>query len=469
MTASSPPSAYSPRLRTAVVLCGSGTAGVYQAGVLKALAEAGVKIDVLAGHGAGTITALAGAIDGGARLWDPAGPWTNSRLRAAYRWRPALRAGAAGLLAAALLLLTPLVLLIVAAVIYTLATIASLVSLTNAAERMVGWYQRVLEWLFTPPILPTIVPRLVLLAVLVVAVVLLIAAVSSALREGRRRRWAGGFWWRLLGAPLTASEPAALMTDTLWRLVHGASKEPRPAAAEIGRRYVDILTDNFGQPGFREVLVAVHDVDGRRDLVGAVLPSAARSGFEARRVPDSPRDAEAIDFTGPQRNLLTDFLVGAWRLPLATAPHPIPFPLDSYWRGETHRVSDRPELAIRLVDEIAAIGVEQVILVSPAGPAAVPHHLRAEPVSLRGRVGEFVRSVETAAIQDAHAAARPRFSSVFVIRPEHNPIGPFDFEGVYDEASDRRRTVPELLEQGYADAYRLFIEPVVATGDRIEA
>ena len=39
-------STYSPRLRTAVVLCGAGTAGVYQAGVLRALAEAGVKIDL---------------------------------------------------------------------------------------------------------------------------------------------------------------------------------------------------------------------------------------------------------------------------------------------------------------------------------------------------------------------------------------------------------------------------------------
>ena len=36
-----------------VVLCGAGTAGAYQAGVLRALAEAGVKIDVLAAHGAG--------------------------------------------------------------------------------------------------------------------------------------------------------------------------------------------------------------------------------------------------------------------------------------------------------------------------------------------------------------------------------------------------------------------------------
>jgi hypothetical protein len=77
-----------------------------------------------------------------------------------------------------------------------------------------------------------------------------------------------------------------------------------------------------------------------------------------------------------------------------------------------------------------------------------------------------MRSIETAALQDAYAAAATRFSGVFVIRPAHNPIGPFDFAGTYDEGSDRRRTVEELMAQGYADAYRLFIEPVVAAGER---
>ena len=52
-----------------------------------------------------------------------------------------------------------------------------------------------------------------------------------------------------------------------------------------------------------------------------------------------------------------------------------------------------------------------------------------------------------------------------MIRPDHNPIGPFDFRGTYDEASDRRRTLAELMQQGYADAYRHFIEPIVAVGD----
>ena len=57
-------SSYSPRLRTGVILCGTGTAGAYQAGVLRALTEAGVKIDVVAAHGAGVMTALCAAIDG---------------------------------------------------------------------------------------------------------------------------------------------------------------------------------------------------------------------------------------------------------------------------------------------------------------------------------------------------------------------------------------------------------------------
>jgi hypothetical protein len=54
-----------------------------------------------------------------------------------------------------------------------------------------------------------------------------------------------------------------------------------------------------------------------------------------------------------------------------------------------------------------------------------------------------------------------------VIRPDHNPIGPFDFSGVYDDASDRQCHVAELMQQGYDDAYRSFIEPVVAAGERL--
>jgi len=59
---------YSPERRTALVLCGTGADGAYQAGVLRALQEAGVKIDVMAGQGVGAGAAALAAIDGAARL-----------------------------------------------------------------------------------------------------------------------------------------------------------------------------------------------------------------------------------------------------------------------------------------------------------------------------------------------------------------------------------------------------------------
>ena len=101
-----------------MLLCGAGTAGAYQAGVLRALTEAGVKIDLLAGHGAGVMSALCSAIDGGATLWDPAGLWTSGRLRQAYGWRPALRTAGLGFLIALLILLSPLLVLMLGALAY---------------------------------------------------------------------------------------------------------------------------------------------------------------------------------------------------------------------------------------------------------------------------------------------------------------------------------------------------------------
>jgi len=331
----------------------------------------------------------------------------------------------------------------------------------------VGVYERSIRWLFDPPIIPTIVPRLLVLTVAVVIVVLAVAAVRAAWEDPSRRRFRGGFWWRLVGAPLDASEPATTLVESLWRLVRGASNAPRPAAAEIGRRYVELLTDNFGQPGFREVIIGVHDLDARRDLVGAVLPPQPRAAFEGRRSGAGPREAECVDFTGPSRDLVVDFLQGALRLPVATAPQVGQFPVETFWRGERHRLCDRPELAVRLVDELAGIGVEQVVLISPAAPPAGPHEMRTRPISIRGRIGEFVRSIETAALQDAAGFAAARFSGAFVVRPDHNPIGAFDFGGVYDESSDRRQTVAELMQRGYDDAYRQFIEPTVAAGEPI--
>ncbi len=461
-------SSYAPRLRTAVVLCGAGTAGAYHAGVLRALVDAGVKIDLIAAHGAGGIGALSGAADGVADLSSATGPWSSLRLKRAYRWRAALRFAGWGALVAVGLLLAPLAVIVLASAVYVASVVASLANFPSIAESLLGWYERALGAMFAPPILPTVMPRAVVAAVLVVAGVFFVAAVRARRGERTRRRARGAFWWRLIGHPLDHSEPEAVVKDALWRITRGAADTSR---ADMGRRYVELLTENFGQPGFHEVMLAVHDLDARRDIVAAVLAPQWRQSFGQRRVGAGPREAEVCDLVEGREHdsgLVVDFVVGGLRLPVASAPHEVTFPEKGHWQGETHRWCDRPELVSRLIDEVARVGVEQVILVSPAPPAATPHDLRFRALDLRARMGETLRSMETAAFQDAWAVAANRFSGVFAIRPAHNPIGPFDVAGVYDEASDRTRTLAALVQQGHDDAYRQFIEPVVAAGERVE-
>src|SRR5207247_8520044 len=78
---------YSPQRRTALVLTGTGTAGAYHAGVLRALHEAGVKLDVVAGRGIGAVSALFAAIDGSQRLWQDKGFWRAPAVQWLYFWR----------------------------------------------------------------------------------------------------------------------------------------------------------------------------------------------------------------------------------------------------------------------------------------------------------------------------------------------------------------------------------------------
>ena len=89
-------SVYSPERRTAVVLAGTGAHGAYHAGVLRALEEAGVKIDSVAGHGVGAANAALAAIGGHARLWDASGVWRAPRTRDVVRLEGARSAGPAG-------------------------------------------------------------------------------------------------------------------------------------------------------------------------------------------------------------------------------------------------------------------------------------------------------------------------------------------------------------------------------------
>jgi hypothetical protein len=451
-------------------MTGTGTAGAYHAGVLRALHEAGVRIDLVAGRGAGAIGALFVAVDGGQRLWEKDGLWKSAGLARAYAWRRPLAVAAWMLALATALLALPLVLLAAGVVAALVAVLLSLVSWSSASTAVTSGYSRFIDAMFASPALPTIVPRLIVLSLLVALGSLAAGAATNWWRAPARRRVTRAAVWRLLGAPLSAHVMVDRAVVELWNLIRGAAAIAAPPRADLGRRYVDLLAENLGQPGFRELLLVIHDTDARSDLLFALLAEGHRQRFFARGVTGA-RAAEAFDLAGTARDHLMDALAGALAVPVATDPHLLAFASEGPWRGETHRVCDRPASLARLLEEAASAGAEQVIVLSASPAPARAHELRSGRLDLRGRAGEYLAASEAAELRDALEQSRAtRFAAVYVIRPTHNPMGPFDFAGVYDEQSDRESVLAELVDRGYEDAYRQFIEPVVAAGgERISA
>lgn len=463
--ADAPEQIYSTRRRTALIFTGTGTAGAYHAGALRALHEAGVKIDVVGGRGIGVASALFAAIDGGPRLWEAAGIWKDPASRHLYGWRPTLRFAGYAAAAALVLLAIPLALLAAAVVVGLAGMLATLVGLGGWGSTLTATYTGWINRYFAPDAIPTVIPRLIVLAMIVGMSVVAVGALTTYLRQRIRRRSRPGTVWRVLGVPLTAETLFVRCTTDLWNLIRGAAPLAAPAPIDLARKYVELLQENLGQPGFRELLLTAHDLDARRDFVFALLSPSHRARFFSRTVSDpAARHFEAFDLAGVSRDHVCDALAAALAVPLATEPHLATFSSEGPWRGETHRLCDRPDALARLIEEAAHAGAEQLIIVAPSASGAKPHELSGGRTDPRGRAGEHLAAFEAAALRDALAQGATRFAAVFVIRPAHLPLTPLDFGGIYDERSDRTQTLAELVDRGYEDAYRQFIEPVVGAG-----
>jgi hypothetical protein len=216
----------------------------------------------------------------------------------------------------------------------------------------------------------------------------------------------------------------------------------------------------------------VSDLDARRDLTFALLNDAHRREFFLRpaRLSSEPRSSEAIDLAGVARDRTLDAVAAALALPVVADPPLLVFPTESYWRGEAHRLCDRPSALVRVLEEAANAGVRQVVVATASPDLEGPHALSTRRGSPRARLSEFLAGEESASVRDALHAAANWFDALFVIRPEHNAVGPLDLRGAFDERSDRRQSLGELVERGYEDAYRQFIEPVVGgSGETLEA
>jgi len=341
------------------------------------------------------------------------------------------------------------------------------VVLPASGERVVHGLSQVASLILYDGLGALLVSRVVLVAALV-SVLALAAAWTRERSRTRRRRPRGPIWWEALGAPLDAAPVVRWVLDGFWSFVHGATKLPRPDAADLSERYVELLADNLTQPGYRELLIATHDLESRRDLIFALVSPDQRARFFGEE-PRSQRSAEVVDLAAPGSVPVADAVAAALAVPLLTEPHLVTFPATSFWRGETHRVCDRPAAIVRLLEEVSAASVEQVIVVTSDVALDRPHTLGARLVDPRARLAEQLAGAEASAARDALTALFDRFTGVFQIQPVHNAVGLFDPGGSYDERSDRRQSIRELVELGYEDASRQFIEPVLgASGDELE-
>ena len=271
----------------------------------------------------GAVSAMFAAVDGGARLWEASGVWKGSRPASFYRWRGALRVAGWAAVAAGLLLFFPVFLFACAILVGLAGFLLTLVGLDQARQRADD-------------------PLHVVAGGDVHAGV----AADDRAQAGAARRAD----WRLAHSP-PASWPigleggcaaagcaAAPMSCGAWsrarcrprprsrrlrrscgRLIRGAAPLQQPRDTELGRRYVELISENLGQPGFRELLVVVSRPRGqarsrlrvpRRAAPGPVLRTDAddrpdpawRRGLRPCRRGARTCDGRAVGVAGAARD-----------------------------------------------------------------------------------------------------------------------------------------------------------------------
>jgi predicted acylesterase/phospholipase RssA len=469
---------YSPKRRTALVLAGSGTSGAYHAGVLKALDESGVKVDLLVGSGVGTVAAAYGAVAGGARLYGEDGFWPGLRWESLYRLRTGVRLAVLLLACSFGAFLLPVMAAMLLGVFFLPAALLDVV-LPGLTSRAMGAVAALPALVRGPYLAALSVP------IFILCVLALLAGLRLLLRDRRR---AGEFFESLLDVHPGRDR----LAGGLWEISRGSAvSKAAPSAGELGRRYVSLLGENLGQPGFRELILIAADLDAAAPLPFVVLADGPRAAFAAARARGARSRLEgipgAVDLRAPGYDgLLFDAVLSGLMPPGVAAPLRVAFPKGGIHAGESHRLTDGTLAGRSGISEAVTAGAEQVILVTavPESPAPLPRRrgpraladgllatLERQSVEADLRSAERItRMVETLghrtddggrAWQDPANGRQYRDLSLYVVRPERRALAPLDLDGSEDASTEVRETVEDLMEQGYRDAYRLFVEPVV--------
>jgi Patatin-like phospholipase len=467
---------YSPKRRTALVLSGAGTSGAYHAGVLKALDECGVKIDLVVGSGIGTIGAAYAAIEGGPKLYGAGGFWDGVGFARFYRLRPAVTIALLLLSASFGVFLLPLAVALVAGLLFPLVLIVDLL-FPGLPARLLGQLGTMPETLGGPYLAVLAIP------VFALSVLTIVFLAHTYLRD--RRRFAEAF-----ESFFDARRGEERLRRGLWEIARGpALTAAPPSETELGRRFVALGTENLGQPGFRALILRAADLETGRVLPFVLLEDAHLASFAAARGPRSRIEGVpgAIDLRSSGNDVLFFDAVATGLLPPVALPlRRVSFPKGGLYGGETHRLTDATLVGGCGIGEALAAGAEQVIVVSavPEKPA-VPPRRRGPRARIDGVLAALERQAVERDLEDALRINRVvetlghhtddggrawqdpatgrlfRDVAIYAVRPERRALGPLELDGARDPATEVVRTPADVLEQGYRDAYRIFVDPVL--------
>jgi hypothetical protein len=464
---------YTPKRRTALVFTGSGSAGAYHAGVLKALDESGVKIDLVVGSGAGVVAAAFGAVAGGAKLYGPDGLWTAPPPF--VRSRGVLKVAAALLGLSFAVFLVPLPLALLWALLLPLALLVA----PLLPEPVHAWL------LGLPPATGLREAYLTALSTPVFLLWLFVLALLLRAALTHRRRLLEYF-----ESPWDVSASQGTLKRALWQVVRGANpSEKVPPGPELGQRYLALGTENIGQPGFRELVLRAADLERGEALAFALLKDEVREAFGKARPAAEGRDPRpaVVDLRVPgYEGLFADALLSAILPPLVAPVGRLAFPKGGIYPGEVHRLCDATLVGGSGLWEALRAGAQQVIVVTAVPEVApLPPRRRGPRAQADGAIAALERQAVERDLEEAERMNRIvetlghetadggrawedpatgrvfRSFSLYVVRPEARSLGPLEFRGKVDPRTEVVEGPEDLMERGYKDAYHQFVEPVV--------
>ncbi len=454
--------------RTAVVFAGSGASGAYHAGVLKALDEAGVRIDFMVGSGVGVLAAAFGAGASGSVLYGEKGLWRSISTRRVFELRKTFRflrsLGLVGLSAflvpALLALLLGLFLPVFLAVDFARPGFMAILTQT-LADLAPGLRLFFVFALAAPTFL---------------AFLFVLLAGARLFKVSRRR----------LGEHLeSAFDPRGVegeIARRLWEVARGpALNEKAPDTAEVGRQYAALIAENSGQPGFRGLVLRAANLDARKPLVLKLTSPEADERTSALRNSEREEPLDLRDAaTAP---LLYDVMTTAFNTAPFASPRRVRLPKQGAFGGEVHRIVEASAIGGSGLSEAIALGANRIVFVTATaeepGPMAERRGLRALAAAFMAlqernaieadlrqtqrlnRIVETVghqRSTGEREWQDPLTGRKFRSIAVHTVRPRRSLLLPLDLDGAIDPSNEVETTLLDWLDEGHRDAHRCFLD-----------